>query len=251
MIRVAIIEDENISSKHLVDHLNQYSQDAFSIEKIIDSIKGTIKWFIENDLPDLIFMDIHLSDGNCFELFKRINIDCPIIFTTAYDEYAIKAFKANSIDYLLKPITERDFKFAIEKFMKLHQTNNHQILNKGHLQLQESLNKSRERFLIKLGNKYIPIKVEDIAYFYMDEIVYAKLFSGKSLPMNSSLVRIEQELPEDVFFRVNRKIIVNINAIQHLEIYKPGQLTMRIHPVFSDRIVLSQERSSALKGLLN
>ncbi|MDO5977957.1 LytR/AlgR family response regulator transcription factor [Flavivirga spongiicola] len=246
MIRTLIIEDETISSNHIVDLLNNYCAETFIIEAEIESVLGAIKWFMNNDEPDLVFMDIHLSDGHSFEIFNKVDINCPIIFTTAYDEYAIKAFKTNSIDYLLKPITQEICDQAISKFLKLRRY--HEKV--GSLKIN-SVKTNKERFLVKLGNKYTPLKTEDIAYFYKDDIVFVRSFNGNSYPINSSLSTIENSISTSTFFRANRKIIININAIEYLAQYKPGQLTIKVSPKFEEIIVLSQERSCSLKSLLN
>lgn len=253
MIRVLIIEDEIISSKHIANLLHNYCPKTFKVEKELDSIIDTIEWFANNDCPDLIFMDIHLSDGLCFETFNKVEINCPIIFTTAYDDYAIKAFKTNSVDYLLKPITQKNFDQAVSKFLKLRKNGNSKLINNETILNLNSKKEEtyKERFLVKLGNKYTPLKVKDIAYFYKDDIVFARSFDGNSYPVNSSLSSIETSLNSDIFIRVNRKIIINIEAIDYLAQYKPGQLTIKVSPKFEEIITLSQERSSYLKSLLN
>ncbi len=253
MVKVVVIEDESISSNYIVSLLKKYCPEKFLVEKEVDNIVDSIKWLANNDSPDLIFMDVHLSDGLCFEIFNEVEISCPVIFTTAYDEYAIKAFKTNGIDYLLKPITEKDFYQAIVKFFKIRRDKTAQLKENEKFRLLE-LNKKKiykERFLVKLGNKYTPLKVEDIAYFYKDDIVFIKSFDGNSYPVNSSLSNIEGSVDSNVFFRANRKVLVNINAIEYLSQYKPGQLVIRVKPKFDEIIILSQEKSSNLKALLN
>ncbi|WP_203258001.1 LytR/AlgR family response regulator transcription factor [Hyunsoonleella ulvae] len=253
MLKVLIIEDESISSKYIISLLNKCFPDKFIIEKELDNIVETISWFKNNEIPDLIFMDIQLSDGVCFEIFKEVEIYCPIIFTTAYDAYAIKAFKTSGIDYLLKPITEKEFHRAVSKFFKMRELNmdlKHASNNIHKLNLDVA-KVYKDRFLVKLGNKYTPIKIKDIAYFYKDDITFAKSFSGNVYPMNNSLSHIENSIDETLFFRANRTFLVNIDAIDYLSQYKPGQLTIKVKPKFDDLIVLSQERSSHLKSILN
>ncbi len=254
MLRILIIEDEPISSKHIINLLNSYSKNTFYIDAEIDNVIDATNWLLLNEAPDLIFMDINLSDGSCFDVLNKLDVTCPIIFTTAYDEYAIKAFKTNSIDYLLKPITQTSFNQALTKFFKLKKTNLNQTNSYNKISLKD-LNSSstnyKERFLVKLGNKYTPLKTEDIAYFYKDDIVFVKSFSGNSYPINSSLTTIETSICPNAFFRANRKILINIDAIDYLAQYKPGQLTIKVSPKFDEVIVLSQEKSSHLKTLLN
>ncbi len=254
MIKTLIIEDEPISSKHIINLLNNYSKNTFIIVAEIDNVIEATKWFLFNETPDLIFMDINLSDGSCFEILNKHDVSCPIIFTTAYDDYAIKAFKTNGIDYLLKPITQTSFNQALTKFFKLKTNNFSQINSNKQINIQDLNDSSpsyKERFLVKLGNKYTPLKTEDIAYFYKDDIVFIKSFSGNSYPINSSLTTLETSICPNSFFRANRKILINIEAIEYLSQYKPGQLTIKVLPKFEEIIVLSQEKSSHLKSLLN
>ena len=253
MLNVLIVEDETISSSYIVSLLCKYFPSKFTIQKEIDNVVETITWLKNNDALDLIFMDIQLSDGICFEIFNHVQVISPIIFTTAYDEYAIKAFKTSGIDYILKPITEKDFCQAIAKFFKMRELNTNQEQNIDkiqHLKLNHS-KAYKDRFLIKLGNKYTPIKIENIAYFYKDDITFAKCFSGNVYPINNSLSHIENSVDENRFFRANRTFLVNIDAIDYLSQYKPGQLTIKVKPKFDDLIILSQEKSSYLKSLLN
>ncbi len=253
MIKVLVIEDEIISSNYIVSLIERHFSGKFKVEQEVDSILDTISWIKSNGMPDLIFMDVHLSDGICFEIFNQIEITCPIIFTTAYDKYAIKAFKTNSIDYLLKPILLDDFAFAVEKFLKLQNNSEQNLLENDRIRsLQLNSQKIyKERFLVKLGNKYTPIKIKDIAYFYKDDITFAKSFNGNVYPMSSSLSHIENSIDISMFFRANRTFLVNINAIEYLSQYKPGQLTIKVKPKFDELIVLSQEKSSNLKAMLN
>ncbi len=252
MVKVVVVEDESVSSDYIINLLDKYCSDRFTVEKELDNIVDAVKWFTDNDCPDLIFMDIHLSDGLCFEIFNRVEISCPIIFTTAFDEYAIKAFKTNGIDYLLKPITEKDFYQAIIKFFKIRRDTDSQLKENEKINALEldKLKVYKERFLVKLGNKYTPLKTDDIAYFYKDDIVFVKSFDGNNYPISNSLSNIEKTLDSNIFFRANRKILVNINAIEYLSQYKPGQLVIRVKPKFEDVIILSQEKSSQLKFLL-
>jgi DNA-binding LytR/AlgR family response regulator len=252
MNKVLIVEDEIILSNHLSLLLNKLYPNELVVEQQLDNISETINWLNKNT-PDLIFMDIQLSDGLCFEIFNKINVNCPVIFTTAFDQYAIKAFKTNGIDYLLKPIKETDLKLALNKFFSiLKKIHNHSSENEKIRFLKFENEKSyKDRFLVKLGNKYTPIQIKDIAYFYKDEITFAKSFDGNTYPLNKSLSNIESSVDDKLFFRANRTFLVNINAIEYLSQYKPGQLTIRVKPKFDELIILSQEKSSYLKAMLN
>ncbi|TGV01182.1 LytR/AlgR family response regulator transcription factor [Flavivirga rizhaonensis] len=202
MVRVLIIEDETISSKHIINLLKDYSSETFIMEAITESVLDTIKWFMNND-------------------------DC-------------------DMDRLLKIISQKNSDPSISKLLRLKKK-----AKKNKSLKTEDRKIDKERFLVKLGKKYIPLKTEDIAYFYKDDIVFAKSFNGNSYPINSSLNTIESLIDTNTFFRVNRKMIININAIEYLAQYRPGQLTIKVSPKFEEIIILSQEKSSGLKALLS
>lgn len=246
MTRIIIIEDENASVNHLIDLLSKSNLEV-KIEAVISSVADSIKWLKNNFPPDLIFMDIHLSDGKSLEIFKKHKVLSPVIFTTAYDEYAIQAFKTSGIDYLLKPIDYECLKKALITFSekKLLLTNN-QILTANFKK-----NPYKERFLVKEGKEFIPIKTEEIAYFYRTEVVFLKLFNGKSYMTNYSLNHLEEILEPHLFLRVNRQIIANINTIKSFFKGNSSNYFLNVSPIHSEKIQISQERYYTLKNLLS
>ncbi len=254
MVKTVIIEDEVGAQNHLKKLLTKF--DAFHIEACLGTVSESIKWLNENIRPDLIFMDIQLSDGVSFEILEEVELECPIIYTTAYDQYAIRAFKTTGIDYLLKPITEEDLKQAINKFYKLKGANV-QELQRKYIELVDAIKMEREveykqRFLLKTGNQLTPVHSLDIAYFFIkNEVVFAKLFNGQSYIIDDSLNRLEELIDPRTFFRVSRQVLTNLDAIKKLTTYKPGHLEIKLSPPFDERLQLSQERSSTLKRVLS
>jgi len=252
-IKVVIIEDEFTAQRHLIKLLNA-SDDMFLVIKTLSTVIDSVYYLRNESQPDLIFMDIHLSDGISFDILEKIDIRCPIIFTTAYDQYAIKAFKTSGIGYLLKPITKDDLDVSIQKYHTLSNSPEELLLKSLeliNLYKHEIKPNYTERFLLKTGIHLTPVKTNDVAYFYRDGIVFAKDFNEKSFPMDESLNKLQTVLNPTQFFRLNRQLLININAIKKLTTYKPGQLIVEIEPKFHEKIHLSQERSSLLKVFLN
>jgi DNA-binding LytR/AlgR family response regulator len=249
-IKTLIVEDEIIATKHLVKMLTSLPQ-AFEILHTVTSIQDAVHWLENNDMPQLIFMDIHLSDGNSFDIIAQTTITCPIIFITAYDQYAIQAFKTTGIDYLLKPISEEDVALAIQKFLnqKKEPTIDWLIKNTDvlhHLTPQNTTD-YKQRFLLKSGKKHIPVHIDQVAYFYRDDLVFVTLFDGTSYIIDESLEQIHKTIDPTHFIRLHRKIIVHTTAIKSLKTYKPGRFIVELQPPFSEPIYLSQERSSWIR----
>ncbi len=253
-INAVIIEDEAIARDHLIKMIAQINPKITIITSIATVTEG-INWFQSNDHPDLIFMDIQLSDGVSFNILEETTIDVPIIFITAYDEYAIKAFKTTGIDYLLKPISKDDLEKALEKFYKtkIRIDEEWSIKTMDLVQLIRKENKlaNKKRFLLRSGNSMIPVKIDDIAYFYRDELVFAKLFDEKSFPLDYSLNQLQTMINPEKFVRLSRQLLVNVNAIKKLIPSKPGQLLIEIMPDYHEAISLSPERSRWLKRFLD
>ena len=250
MTQILIGEDEIASSDHLVTLLEE-SKMPFEILNIISSVEGALKWLKDNTPPDLIFMDIHLSDGKSFEIFKSFSISSPVIFVTAYDDYAIQAFKTTGIDYLLKPIDTLDLKVALSKYL------DNKLLLYGNLDqsLKYMVHKStvpeqKERFLVKEGSEYIPIKTVDVAYFYRSTVVFIKMFNGKSYLINYSLSQLEHLLPQHLFIRLNRQIIANVNAIESFA-KRDSSYFVKLRPVCPEDMSISQESYANLKRVLS
>ena len=250
-LRTILIEDEAAAARHLRKVLQQLAPDL-QIITTLTSVQTATDWLERNPPPDILFMDIRLSDGLSFDILDRCFIDMPIIFTTAYDQYALQAFKTSGIDYLLKPISENDLERALVKFYKLREQAvdwHEQYLRAASL-LRKQENTSLERILLKKGTKLVPLQTTDIAYFYRTEVVFAVDWDGERYLVDSSLSKLESRLPADTFFRLNRAYLVNIQAIKSLNPHKPGQVEVQLHPATSAPVVLSTQRTRLLKQLL-
>lgn len=249
-MEVLLFEDEQLTAERLVQLLNRYDK-GIKILDILTSVDAGIKWFKHNPLPELIFMDIQLTDGTCFELFEKVNIEAPIIFTTAYDEYAIKAFKQNSIDYLLKPVSFPELSNAINKFQKIHKTNTSGFLTNLN-KLNASIKTYKKRFLIKIGDQIMYIKSSDIAYFlYEHNSVYLYTKANKKYPLDDTLDSIENDIEPSEFFRINRKCLINIDSIYKIHTHFNSRLKIILNPLPDIDIIVSRERVSELKNWLN
>ncbi len=251
MTTVLIIEDEKASSDHLIQLLKE-SKWTVSILEVLISVDESLEWLRNNEAPDLIFMDIQLSDGKSFEIFNSFKIQSPVVFVTAYDEYAIPAFKTTGIDYLLKPINNLDLDHAITKYFENKILMYNQIGQNMNALVGTTLDTGyKERFLVSEGSHLIPVNTKDIAYFYRSEIVFLRLFDGRSYAVNQSLNNLEELLPPDIFLRINRAIVANINSIKQLVRVKPGIYAVSLQPNFHEEIILSQEKSKVLRGYLS
>ena len=254
-MKVLIIEDESLASKRL-KQLIQEINDSIKVMDVLDSIESTVKWFSGTITPDLIFMDIQLSDGLCFEIFNRIKINIPIIFTTAFDEYAIQAFKVNSIDYLLKPINKKNLEQALIKFKDLQK--HFSITSRG-VDIQQLLQKMslnqkiyRSRFMVKTGQTFIKINTENIAYFLVDnKLTYGNLTNSKKYLLDYTLDELENELDPQLFFRINRQFILNINSIESVHIFFGGSLKLHLIPKCEEEVIVSRRRVAAFKEWMN
>ncbi len=221
-MNVLIIEDERPAAQKLSRLLKEI-QPGIRIIGILESVEQSINWFLTNPAPDLIFMDIQLEDGISFEIFENCRIDTPIIFTTAYDTFTLKAFKVNSVDYLLKPIVPEDLQKAIEKFKTLH------IPVPEYVRLEQLLRQFRparkERFLIRVGEHYTSIPVATIHCFYIRErCTFLVTQTGKHYPVDYSLDQIEQLIDPVSYFRINRNFIIRFEAIGDLLVYSSNRL---------------------------
>ncbi|MDY8136163.1 response regulator transcription factor [Aquimarina sp. 2201CG5-10] len=253
-INAVLLEDEATARDHLMKLIEQLDSQITVITSL-STVTDSIHWFQSNESPDLIFMDIHLSDGISFEILEEVEINAPIIYITAYDEYAIKAFKTTGIDYLLKPITKEDLNISLEKFFKTiaQKPVDFEIDNMNLIQLLRKHDRPsyRDRFLLKSGNSLVPVQTSDIAYFYRDELVFAKLKDDRSFPIDYSLHQLQTLLDPAKFIRLNRQLLVGVNSIQKLIPSKPGQLSVTLLPSYHTDILLSGERSRWLKFIMD
>ena len=241
-MRAIIIEDEILAVNHLQSLLNEIG--GIQVIAVTDSITSTIEWFQTSPQPDLVFMDIHLADGSAFKIFEYVNITSPIIFTTAYDEYAIKAFKVNSIDYLLKPITREGLGKAVEKLKRL--TGVAPVSSEIH-QLIASLNKEKAyktHFLVTVkGSKMLPVLSKDIAYINIEDgFVKVKTNEGKSFIFEYTLDELMTMLNPSDFFRANRQFIISRNSIKEVDFYFNNRLSVNLKVPVSEKILISKIR---------
>ena len=254
-MKALIIEDEELAAKRLIAMIAEIN-DGIEILGVCESIESAVRRLKQNESPDLIFMDIQLSDGLSFEILKQVEIDSSIIFTTAFDEYAIQAFKLNSIDYLLKPFTEEELTAAIVKFEKLH-GKKEPLLNEKEIEaILNSLVKNqpvyKSRFLVKSGQTFIKITAEDIAYFYVDnKITYLIQKNGKKHITDHVLDDLEKELNPHNFFRVNRQYILSADSIDDVHTFFSGKLKVHVLPKSSEEIIISRVKAPAFKEWLN
>lgn len=253
-INAVIIEDE-IPAARLLYSMTAALRPQWEVTIIPGSVDEAVDWFGRNPHPDLIFLDIHLADGNAFNFLTAARPESAVIFTTAYDQYALQAFKVNSIDYILKPFDEDRLSEAIAKFEKMKDRS--WIRSESYLEsileaLQHPEKKYRTRFLICDPDLIWSLQVDDIAYFYSENrITTAVTSGGKEHIIDLSLNRLEVQLMPDRFFRVNRQMIVNIDAIDHAVPFPKGKILVKVIPEFRSEIIVSEEKSASFRRWLN
>ncbi len=251
-MNVVIIEDEWAAQEQIKSMLSDLDEDI-SIVQVIDSVKHAIEFFQKQPIIDLIFMDIHLNDGNSLEIFNQVDITSPIIFTTAYDQYAIQAFKHNSIDYLLKPIVPEDIKQSINKYKSLNPDSNRPLLESIYKSLSESKDTAyKNSFLIQKKDRLYPIDSDNIGAFYIvDSLVKCLTFDKEIHTIPHTLDELEKILRPSLFFRANRQYILNRKAIEHLSIHYNGKLKVQCNINLNSPIMVSRLKSNDLKAWLD
>jgi len=252
MTNILIIEDEEAASQRLQKMVAEALPQANILPPLV-SIASAIDWFVHNTAPDLIFLDVHLADGQSFEIFKKVNVTSPVIFTTAYDEYALEAFKVNSIDYLLKPIKKEELKRAVEKFLthssSLQSGINFQKLISS-LQLQPASYK--ERFVVKYGEHIKTIETNTSAYFYTENKAnFLVTKDNKRFPIDYNLDQLEDLLDPKKFFRINRQFIIGFHAITEMFTYSKSRVLIKLNPPSKLETIVSSERSASFKSWLD
>ena len=249
MTKILIIEDEKPAVRRLTQLLSEHLPEAQVLESL-DTVTGAINWFGNNPEPDLIFLDIQLADGISFEIFEKVSVTAPIIFCTAYDQYAIKAFKLNSIDYLLKPIDPEELKQAIHKF-KSGKKEQGISLDQLRSLMQPATKTFKTRFLIKLGERIQSVDVLDIAFFFSeDKVTLLQTRQGKKYIVDYILDEIEEMVSPKQFFRINRKYISSISAIRDVFTYSNSRLKVHLENCSDNDILISRERMGAFKSWL-
>jgi DNA-binding LytR/AlgR family response regulator len=252
-MRIAIIEDELPALNRIKKIVTEVAPDAV-IVFTADSIELAVERFKEKPLVDLALFDIELADGQSFEIFKQTDITCPIIFTTAYDEFALKAFKLNSIDYLLKPIDPEELSKAITKFktMQFQRVDYQSQLKYLVETFQTPAPSFKARFLIKNGNKLISVGARDIAYFHAaDKVVYLHTNTSQKYIIDHSLEELCRQLDPEFFFQLNRQFIANIDAIDSIHSYFNGKLKVSLLPKTAEEVLVSREKAAEFKMWLD
>ena len=246
-MKVVIIEDEKLSAEHLSTMLYRIDT-SIEVTHCFDTVKASIQAFQKGLKADVLFVDIHLADGLSFDIFSQINVEIPIIFTTAYDDYAIKAFKLNSVDYLLKPIGIDELKIAIEKFKKYNKQYQAAFLENIAQSYHQISKQTKNRFLVKSGQTIDSIKTEDILHFQtQDSITFLVIASGKRFAIDYTLEQLETLLASEQFFRINRKVCLNIKAIDKVSTYVNSRLMIQSKHLDGDMTIVSRERVNDFK----
>ena len=257
-MRYLIIEDEPLAQEELVRMLKPLDPN-FTLLASIDSVKESIEWFNNNEQPDIVFMDIHLSDNICFDIFNKVKVTVPVIFTNAYDQYAIEAFKTNGIAYLLKPIEEEELINALKKFHTLTNTNIELSSIHSHIQKLSSLNSQlstlntyKERVLAKVGDTYQHVAMQDVAYFYSeDHYTFVTTKDKQRYIINYTLDTLIEQLNPQQFLRISRQFILSINSINTISKHFNGRLKITVNPSISEDIYVSRNRVPAFLAWLD
>lgn len=245
-----IIEDEKLSAEHLSNLLKRIDP-TIGVIATFDSVKKSVDAFQKGIKADVLFVDVHLADGLSFDIFSKISIDTPVIFTTAFDEYAIKAFKLNSVDYLLKPIGADDLKLSLHKLHKL--SNRQQVTIIENLtNAYQSLHKQyKSRFMVKMGDNIVSIKTEDVFHFIAEDGVTMMVTNGKRYAVDYTLDQLEGLVSPNLFFRINRKVLISMNAIQKVGSYFNSRLKIDSEILKDELAIVSRERVSDFKAWLD
>ena len=252
-MNILIIEDENAAARRLEKMLGEISPEAIVIDRL-DSVETAVLWFQNNPQPDLILLDIHLAAGASFEIFEHAQVSAPVIFTTAYDEYAVQAFKVTAVDYLLKPIKINELAAALDKYKRVFQPatapNYGPLLDT--LRRQEGGGSYLRRMLIRFSNSYKLVEMSDAAYFYTkDKITFVVSRSlGKRFPVDYPLDKLESLLDPASFYRINRQFIVNVAAIKEMHPYSKSRVKIDLEPPTELETIVSTERSADFKKWL-
>lgn len=254
-MNIVIVEDEPLAADRLQELVHEYESHIQVLARL-DSVESAVSWFKENGMPDLIFMDIQLADGISFQIFEQSQIKAPVIFTTAYDEYAIRAFKVNSIDYLLKPLSFDSVANALDKFVNLHVKQeapaaiDPTLLKTLMSQIQKPSYKSR--FIVKKGEHLLSVDINQVNYFYAeDKVSFLKTREGKRFIIQQTLGELEELLDPAIFFRINRQYIARFEAIEDIISYSNSRLKVKLSHCEDDEIIVSKQKVQAFKSWLD
>jgi DNA-binding LytR/AlgR family response regulator len=251
-MQVILIEDEMPAANRLARMLEQLDGEIVIRERF-DSVESSVRYFLSDPAPfDLVFMDIQLADGLSFDIFAQAPVTAPVIFTTAFDQYTLKAFKVNSVDYLLKPIDESELGNAVEKYRQLYRNKKTDFSEKI-LQLVQQMNAGRykERLMIKRGQQLSYLKTENVAYCYADgKLCFAVDFNNAKYLLESNLTQLEEQLSPEQFYRINRHLLVNIESVKKVHTWLGGRLKIEVLPTTTAETIVSRERVNGFKDWL-
>lgn len=250
-MKVVIIEDEKPAARRLSRMLNEIGIEPLTM---LHSVEEAVNWFYNNEHPDLLFLDIQLSDGLSFEIFEEIEVKSAIIFTTAYDEYALKAFKLNSVDYLLKPIDNDELENAVNQYKNLHAATNNQGFNIEQIKnlIAPSQKNFKKRFTVKIGQHLKMISIESIECFFSEnKATHIHTIDNRSYLTDDTLEQLEDKVSPEIFFRVSRKYFVNINAIKDIISYSNSRLKIILQSYSESEIIVSRERVKDFKNWID
>jgi two-component system, LytTR family, response regulator LytT len=249
-MKAVIVEDEFVAAQNLQRLISQVADDI-QVIAVLQSVEESVEWFNLNTAPDVLFLDIHLADGSSFSIFEKVKISCPIIFTTAYDEYALKAFEVNSIDYLLKPINMKSLERAVQKLRGLvaTKTDNADVITNILAAFKESKKVYKSNFLIPHKDKFIPLAVHKIACFYTEnKMVKIITEDNQIFHLDSSLEDVYMQLDPAQFYRANRQYIVSHKAIKDISIWFGSKVSINLYVSVPEKIIVSKARVSEFKA---
>ncbi|KPL25687.1 MAG: hypothetical protein AMS23_04790 [Bacteroides sp. SM1_62] len=242
-MRTLIVEDEQPAAARLEKLLKEVGS-GVQVLDVIDSVERAVNWFETNDPPDLLLLDIQLADGLSFDIFKRVKVDSFVIFTTAYDEYAIKAFELNSIDYLLKPVDKAKLQKSIQKYRKLADRNQQVNIETLMETLERRKANFKKRFAVNIGSKIISVETRSVAYFYaLEGNTFLCTRDNHHYPLDFSLEHLEQLLDPELFFRINRQVIIQYNSIEKIHILSRSRIKLETNPPASEDMLVSTART--------
>ena len=247
MIRTLIVEDEAPAAARLTKLLKDL-EPGMVILDVIDSVEHAVEWFGLNDPPDLLMLDIQLADGLSFDIFRKVEVDCFVIFTTAYDEYAIKAFELNSVDYLLKPVDRSRLEKSLQKFRKLAGRKQEVSLAVLMESLERRESNYKKRFAVNVGSKIVSVETRTVAYFYsMEKSTFLCTLDNHHYPVDFSLEHLEQLLDPELFFRISRKVIIQYTAIEKIHILSRSRIKLQTSPPAQEDMLVSTARTHAFR----
>lgn len=247
-MKAVIVEDEGLAARNLQSVLEETG--SVEVLAVLESIAEVLDWFQLHLQPDLLFMDIHLADGSAFEIFEHIAIPCPVIFTTAYDEYALKAFSVHSIDYLLKPIDTMSVRRALDKLEALTRKESREVEIQALMDTLKKASSWKTHFLIQAkGDKLLPLQAKEIACFYIDSgVVKVMTYDSRTLVLDHTLDELSGMLDPSDFFRANRQYIISRNAVKDIDLWFNGRLSVNLSVSLSEKILISKARVPEFKS---